>query len=481
MRDYLDSFGKIRVAVIGDVMLDCYLAGDVTRISPEAPVPVMRVTSESMMPGGAANVAANLASLGVAVTLVGVTGQDNARSELIESLQRLPRVDFSEIIDADSRKTIKKLRIIGSRQQIVRVDYEGSNSLSQSVEKELIDASIEAVSGADVVVISDYGKGVVSDQLLQQIIAYANAHEKIVIVDPKRQDFSAYRGAFMLTPNRQELTAATRLACGTDEEAAAATAKAQQASAAHILLTRSDKGMSLYPLGGEPVHLATVAQDIFDVSGAGDTVVAVVAASLASGMPMIEAMRLANHAAGIVVSKLGTATVTCEELYARYLSNMSSPDADYGRLVDVDQAMALRTAWAQEKQTVGITNGCFDLLHPGHISLIRQAAESCDRLIVALNSDRSVSSIKGPTRPIQSERDRAQVIGAIRGVAAVVIFDEDTPLALIGSLQPDVLIKGADYRIEDVVGADIVQAGGGRVVLAKLEPGHSTTGLVARF
>lgn len=237
--------------------------------------------------------------------------------------------------------------------------------------------------------------------------------------------------------------------------------------------------MSFFPLDGAPMHVPTVAQGVFDVSGAGDTVVAVLAAALAADMPIRDAMRMANHAAGIVVSKLGTASVTRDELAVSLLAESTTSDINDGRLLDRDAMVALRWAWAKEKLTVGIANGCFDLIHPGHISLIRQAAASCDRLIMALNTDASVRRLKGPSRPIQDEAARAAVIGAIKGVAAVTLFDEETPLELIEALEPDVLVKGADYMIDRVVGAEVVQKRGGRVVLAELVPGKSTSGIVA--
>jgi len=237
--------------------------------------------------------------------------------------------------------------------------------------------------------------------------------------------------------------------------------------------------MSFYPVGDAPMHVPTVAQDVFDVSGAGDTVVAVLAAALAADMPIHDAMRMANHAAGIVVSKLGTASVTREELAAALLAESTTSDINDGRLLDREAMVALRWAWAKEKLTVGIANGCFDLIHPGHVALIAQAAASCDRLIMALNTDASVQRLKGPSRPIQDEAARAAVMGGMKGVAAVTLFDEDTPLELIEALEPDVLIKGADYTVDRVVGADVVQKRGGRVVLAELMPGRSTSGIVA--
>lgn len=480
MTTHLDHLSDYRVAVIGDVMLDCYMSGTVNRISPEAPVPVMRVTHEQAVPGGAANVAANLASLGLGVSVVGLAGNDSAREELIALLTQLGNIDCSGIAAVPGRRTTRKLRIIGAHQQIVRVDHEDAIPCSEKIETIFLKSIAGAIQTADVVIISDYGKGVCSDRAIRSAIAAATAAGKKVLVDPKRTDFGAYHGSFLLTPNRKELTDATGLPCETDEEAAIAVAHAQEACGANILLTRSEKGMSFYPVGGAPVHLATVAQDVFDVSGAGDTVVAVLAASIAANMPFRDGMRMANHAAGIVVSKLGTASVTREELAASLVAGSTTSDISDGRLLDRDALVALRWAWAREKLTVGIANGCFDLIHPGHVKLIGQAAASCDRLIMALNTDASVKRLKGATRPIQDEIARAAVVGAIKGVAAVTLFEEATPLELIQALQPDVLVKGADYTINRVVGADIVQERGGRIVLAELSEGHSTSHLVER-
>jgi D-beta-D-heptose 7-phosphate kinase / D-beta-D-heptose 1-phosphate adenosyltransferase len=479
MSIYLDGLTNHRVAVIGDVMLDCYMSGTVSRISPEAPVPVMRVTDERAVPGGAANVAANLASLGVAVKLVGLAGRDSAREELIALLGRMGDIDCAGIAAVAGRRTTRKLRVIGAHQQIVRVDHEDNFPCDPAIEADFLNAMTAAIDASDVVILSDYGKGVCSDRAIRAVLDHAAAAGKKVLVDPKRNDLSVYRGAFAITPNRKELTDATGLPCESDEEAAVAAAAAQAVSGANILLTRSEKGMSFFPLEGTPIHLATVAQDVFDVSGAGDTVVAVFAAALAADMPIRDGMRMANHAAGIVVSKLGTASVTREELAAALTPETISSDINDGRLLTLDDAVALRRAWAQEKLSVGFANGCFDLIHPGHVSLIGQAAAACDRLIMALNSDASVKRLKGPSRPIQDEAARAAVMGAIKGVAAVIIFDEDTPFEAIEALQPDVLVKGADYTIDTVVGADIVQKRGGRVVLAELSPGQSTSRLVA--
>ncbi len=480
MLRFLDRFAKCRVAVIGDHILDCYLHGDVSRISPEAPVPVVRSLSEKSVPGGASNVVANLATLGIFVDAVGLTGADDARNSLIDCLKSLGRVDSSAMIAVAGRPTTRKLRVLGAHQQIVRIDQEDASPFEEAVEDRLLEASFAAIDRSDIVILSDYGKGSLSDRVLRAIIGKCDAAGKKVLVDPKRLDLSSYRGATILTPNRKELSDATRLPCETDGEALMAALRAQQISGANILLTRSEKGMSFFPIGEAPIHLATVAQDVFDVSGAGDTVIAVLAASLAAGLSIRDSMKMANHAAGIVVAKVGTACVTPEELYASLASETASPSINEGRQVTRDEAVALRWAWARDKLTVGFANGCFDLLHPGHISLIRQATETCDRLIVALNSDASVRRLKGPSRPIQDENARAAVMGAIKGVAAVVLFEEDTPFELIQALQPDILVKGADYTEDKVIGAEIVRARGGRVVLAQLSPGQSTSKMIAK-
>ena len=479
MKAFLDLLPEVSIAVVGDLMLDCYLHGEVSRISPEAPVPVLRATSERAVPGGAANVASNLAALGLRVHVVGVSGRDEARDRLVACLEAAGGVDCSRIVATPDRRTTTKLRIVGAHQQIVRVDHEDVVPCDAALEARCIAAALDAVDAADVVILSDYRKGVCSDALVRAVIDRAAGVGKRVLVDPKRRDLAVYRGASILTPNRKELTEATGLPCETDEEAAAAAARASAVTGANILLTRSEKGMSFFPVGGPPIHLATAAQDVFDVSGAGDTVVAVLAAALGAGIPILDGMRMANHAAGIVVSKMGTATVTRDELVASLAAEHASPVINDGRRLTLDEAVALRWSWAKERLTVGFTNGCFDLLHPGHVSLIRQAALGCDRLIMALNSDDSVRRLKGPLRPLQDENARAAVVGAIKGVSAVVLFAEDTPLELIRALQPDVLVKGSDYTEDQVVGADVVKARGGRVVLVDLAPGHSTTNLVA--
>ncbi|HXT09181.1 MAG TPA: D-glycero-beta-D-manno-heptose-7-phosphate kinase [Roseiarcus sp.] len=469
----LGAIVNARVAVIGDVMIDEYLTGRVDRISPEAPVPVVRGLELRAAPGGAANVAANVAALGAEALLVGVVGAGGAAEvEALISAKGRARALLTE--DA-SRRTIRKMRVISNHQQIVRLDHEDLHPLSDEIEAALIAASRRAIEASDIVVLSDYGKGLFGDRALAAIIGLAKAAAKPVVVDPKRPEFSAYRGADLVTPNRGELARASGLPVGTDAEAEAAARVAQAQFGGALLLTRSEQGMSYFPLHGPAIHAPTAAREVFDVSGAGDTAVATLAAALAARFTMAEALPLANQAAGIVVGKAGTATLSLRELIAA----LDAPRVS-GELVDWEAARRLRDAWARQGLSVGFANGCFDLLHPGHVALIGEAAAACDRLIVALNSDASTRRLKGPDRPAQPQAARAIVMGALKGVAAVVIFEDDTPQALIEALQPDLLVKGADYRIEDVVGADIVQARGGRVLLVETVAGQSTTRLLTQ-
>jgi D-beta-D-heptose 7-phosphate kinase/D-beta-D-heptose 1-phosphate adenosyltransferase len=315
--------------------------------------------------------------------------------------------------------------------------------------------------------------------VLTAVIAEARSRQIPVFVDPKRTDFSAYAGADFITPNRNELRAATGLVCDDDLSCARAAQFAQEVSGAAILLTRSEQGMTFFPRSGEAVSLPTEAQEVFDVSGAGDSVIATFALGVISGMSPPLALRVANCAAGIVISRSGTATTTEAEIAAA-LERPHLLAQRRDRAISLAELLRVRAAWRAEKLSVGFTNGCFDLLHPGHVKLLREAASHCDRLIVGLNSDASVGRLKGPTRPIQDESARGEVMAAIGRVDAVVIFDEDTPYELILALEPDVLVKGADYEEHQIVGADIVKAKGGRVVRAEIKQGHSTSNLVAR-
>ena len=478
-KSHIERLAAGRVLVVGDVMVDHYVTGRVQRVSDEAPVPIIHVASERWTAGGAANVAANIAALGGRATLVGLTGGDPAASTLASILSTMSdRVDV-DLVTEPGRPTTIKTRYMGGQHQIVRVDREQATPVSRITEDRLIAALEDLPDDCGAIMLSDYGKGTLTDRVLAAAMAAAAKAGVPVIIDPKRADWTAYAGATVITPNRKELQLAIHAPCANDEECAIAAAAAMQMTGAAILLTRSEQGMSLYRDGKTPLHLSAKAREVFDVSGAGDTVAATFALGVAAGLSHEDAMHAANLAAGIVVGKRGTATPSPAELMAA-IDQPGRGLSDAPGALTLAQAKTMRDAWGREGLTVGFTNGCFDILHAGHISLLRQAAAACDRLIVALNTDASVSALKGPDRPVQSEEARAAVMAAVKGVDAVILFGEPTPLEVIRELQPDVLVKGADYAEDQIVGADIVRANGGRIVRAALVDGQSTTKVIEK-
>lgn len=471
------DFSNSTVLCIGDLMLDRFVYGEIERISPEAPVPVLRLTRTSEMLGGVGNVANNIASLGGRAVLVGLLGSDAAAGAVRAILGRTAGI-VGELVETPRRPTICKTRYVAAGQQVVRTDDESRLALDPAEEDALIAAVEAAAPGAQAIVLSDYGKGVVSDRVIARTVAAARAAGVGVFVDPKSEDFSRYRGAICLTPNLKELAAAARAPVGDEAAVVAAARKVMgEAGAASVLATRAEKGMILVEADGGVTVIPARAREVFDVSGAGDTVIATMALAHASGRTLAQAAPIANAAAGVVVSKAGTATAHIAEIMHELGAN------DQGAweppsLSTLDHAASLVAHWKSLGLTVGFTNGCFDLIHAGHITLLAAARAQCDRLVVALNTDASVRGLKGPTRPINSLEKRAQVMASIRYVDCVVAFDEETPVELIRRLVPGVLIKGADYTVETVVGADIVQAAGGRVYLAPLVKGQSTTNMV---
>jgi D-beta-D-heptose 7-phosphate kinase/D-beta-D-heptose 1-phosphate adenosyltransferase len=460
-------------------MVDHYVSGKVSRVSDEAPVPIVQVTDERWTAGGAANVAANIAALGGRAILVGVTGADPAASTLAGIVGAMGGAVEAHLVADASRPTTLKTRYMGGQHQMVRVDRETGVAILRSTEDRLVDIIADVADDCDVIMVSDYAKGVLSDRVLGAIMEHGRRAGVDIVIDPKRADWSAYRGASLITPNRKELSLATRATCGTDAECLAAADAAIATTGAAILLTRSEQGMSLFRSGQPALHLSAKAREVFDVSGAGDTVAAAIALSLASGQAPELAMQIANVAAGVVVGKRGTATVSPAEVMAE-LDAGHRMTASFPGAINLSEARSLRETWAREGLSVGFTNGCFDILHAGHVVLLRQAAQTCDRLIVALNTDASVSALKGPDRPVQSENVRASVMAAIKGVDAVILFGEATPLEAIRELQPDVLVKGADYAEDQIVGADIVKARGGRIVRVGLIDGQSTTRVIEK-
>ena len=473
-------FAGCTVLVLGDVMIDRYVGGRVQRISPEAPIPVLRHERSHAVLGGAGNVANNIAALGARAILVGIVGDDPPGRDLRSICLGMSDSIDTRCVVAAARPTTVKTRFVAGAHQLLRLDEEDTSPLSPAAIAELLERFEAAVPDADVVILSDYAKGVLCDAVLTRAIAVARHHGKPVIADPKRADFSAYRHVTVLTPNELEVMQATGIQVTDDVAAEAAGERALEASEADaVLVTRSEKGLTLLRRDGAPLHLPTEAREVSDVSGAGDTLVAAFAVSLASGAGLEAAARLANVAAGISVSKLGTATVSLMELQtAMHRQEVLALDHKVTSLEDAQDQVAL---WRAQGLRVGFTNGCFDLIHPGHVRLLQKARSQCDRLVVALNTDASVQRLKGPTRPVQSEAARSTVMASIGAVDLVVLFDEDTPMEAIRALRPARLFKGADYTVDQVVGGEFVREHGGQVVLIDLESGHSTTGIIKRM
>jgi D-beta-D-heptose 7-phosphate kinase / D-beta-D-heptose 1-phosphate adenosyltransferase len=474
----LGSYKNQRVLVRGDVMLDRFVYGSVDRISPEAPIPVMRVERAVDMPGGAGNVVRNAAAMGARAMLIGVVGDDAWAETLNERLALTPRVESCLLKDA-SRPTTVKTRYGADRQQMLRADSERSAPLSLEMEERVLAAYDAALVSADVVVLSDYQKGVLSDSLTQSAIARARGAGTPIVVDPKSRSFAKFRGATALTPNGHELQIACGHECTTDEQIVAGARRCLEAGVCEVMVvTRGPDGISVVSANDSAVHLRTIAREVYDVSGAGDTVVAAMSLGLAAGADVVEAAHLANVAAGIVVGKLGTAVVTTDEIGAAL--TRFDDQGDHAKIFTLENAQQLVRSWREQGLKIAFTNGCFDLLHLGHLSLLDQARRTADRLIVGLNSDLSIRRLKGTSRPIQSEAVRATVLSSLKSVDAVAIFSDDTPLSLIEILEPDVLVKGADYTLDKVVGAELVTRRGGKIVLAELVPGQSTTNILRR-
>lgn len=468
-----------RILCVGDVMLDRFIYGAVDRISPEAPIPVLRITKETMTLGGAGNVVRNIVALGGHVDLVGVVGHDQAGYDLAEQISSHPQV-VSYLITDNARPTTIKTRYVADSQQLLRADREIAGSIAPAVEQQTIARVRSAIDGCDVVILSDYAKGVLTDTVIREVIKIARDKNKPVLIDPKGRDFSRYSGATMLTPNRKELHEATGMAIKTIADAEAAARKLIiDHNLDGILAKLGADGVCLVLNNQEARHFHTTAREVYDVSGAGDTVVATMALGLAGGLSPADSAALANVAGSVVVGKIGTASVSREELSHELLRDQFSASED--KILSLPRASDLADRWRKQGLKVGFTNGVFDLLHPGHLSLIRQAKAECDRLIIGMNSDASVKRLKGETRPVQGEDARATVLAALADVDAVVIFGEDTPVELIKSIRPNLLVKGADYTVATVVGADLVQGWGGTVKLANLVDGQSTTNTIAKL
>ncbi len=463
-------FDQAPVLVVGDVMLDRYWYGSTSRISPEAPVPVVRITRTEDRPGGAANVALNIAALGGQALLVGVTGKDEAAAALAEQLHSVGVItDFQQIA---GQPTIVKLRAMSRQQQLLRMDFEEGFSVDAAALQQQVDSRL---AGVRVMILSDYGKGSLVNH--QGLIEAARARGVAVLADPKGSDFSIYKGATLLTPNLAEFEAVAGACSDEQQLLERGLAMLQELELEALLITRGEQGMTLIRTGQPAIHLPAQAREVFDVTGAGDTVISTLATALAAGEELPEAMHLANVAAGIVVGKLGTATVSAPELRRAVQGELR-----HGRgMLGLQQLQAAVADAKARGERVVFTNGCFDILHAGHVHYLEQARELGDRLIVAINDDASVTALKGPGRPINSVDRRMAVLAGLGAVDWVTSFADDTPIPLLELLQPDVLVKGGDYGVDGVVGGDLVRAYGGEVRVLGLVENSSTTAIVEKI
>ena len=467
----------IRALVIGDLMLDEYLWGKAERISPEAPVQVVDIVREDIRLGGAGNVANNLVALGCRVSVLSVIGADENGTILRHAFSG-KGVDVAAVFEDPMRKTSKKTRVIAAHQQIVRIDRESREPLSAEFEQKLVNFLAERGGEYQVILVSDYLKGVLTDEVLAAIMAAGRRAGIPVVIDPKGNDYRKYRGATILTPNRKEAEIASRIRIDSDEtlgKAAAALLGEEDLTA--LLITRSEEGMSLFEASGRMSHIPTVAREVFDVTGAGDTVLAVMGLALACGCGFEVSARLANLAAGIAVGKLGTSIVTPTEI----INEAGHEHRDSTSKIKNREVLAALIAEEKKKgKRVVFTNGCFDLLHAGHVKYLQKARSLGDLLVLGLNSDASVRRLKGEKRPLIGEEERSHLLAALDCIDYVVIFDEDTPLQLIESLRPLVLVKGGDYIPEGVVGRELVESYGGRVELVEFVDGKSSTNIIER-
>jgi D-beta-D-heptose 7-phosphate kinase/D-beta-D-heptose 1-phosphate adenosyltransferase len=474
------ALSKQTILCVGDLMLDEFIYGEVSRISPEAPTPVIAVKRMELMIGGAGNVARNLVALGARCIFVGAVGDDEAGGALTRALGTHPLIEFHLVIDGN-RQTTRKVRFVSEHHSthMLRADWETASAIDLRSEDALIGHAIKAMPRVGAVVLSDYAKGALTPRVVRAVIDAANELGKPVVVDPKGRDYSMYRGVTVITPNRRELGEATHTPASTDDDIISAAAKLRDTvSAQAVLVTRSEAGMTLVSKNAS-VHIPAYPVRVRDVSGAGDTVVAVLSAMLAIGADFESATRAANAAAAVVVGKRGTATTSIGELRSRILpaATLAPEEKIIFDWSVLDDHLA---EWRKRGLRVGFTNGCFDLLHPGHVKLLAGARAACDRLVVGLNGDASVTRLKGTGRPVQPVQARAEVLAALEAVDLVAVFEEDTPEKLIRHVKPTVLVKGSDYAPDEVVGREIVEALGGEIILIDIVPGHSTTSMVER-
>ncbi len=482
-----EKLSTAKILLIGDIMLDTFVYGHVSRISPEGPIPILRVEKEREMLGGAGNVLANGASLGCQVEMVSVIGEDTAGQKIAHYVADMGSGSQGVFTDIN-RPTILKTRYLSQNQQLLRVDQELSVDISAQVQEQIFEYAVSLVDDMDVVVLSDYGKGMLTADLVKRLIQLAKKHKKPVIVDPKAKDYSIYRGATVVTPNKKELFEATSgLPVDTDKDIEAAAQSLMKKSGIEcVIATRSEDGISVITKKDKPIHLPTQALEVYDVSGAGDTVVAVIAAALSVGAAYDDIATLANIAGGLVVAKVGTASIDKAEMLQAIDEQKDHAGEYIAPLMVPNQAQAQIQKWQAKGLKVGFTNGCFDIVHYGHVHYLNNARSRCDKLVVGLNHDQSVRFLKGDHRPINDELARATVIGGLGIVDLVVLFGateaeaDNTPSEVLSILQPDILMKGGDYKVDQLPEAKVVLGYGGEVDIMPLYEGYSTTNIIEK-
>lgn len=477
IESFLGAASRLRVLVVGDLMLDEYLWGGTERISPEAPVPIVDLRREELRLGGAGNVINNLCALGCRVHVATVVGEDEDGHRLLQLLKDKD-VDVSGVFFASGRKTTRKTRVLADHQQVLRIDRETRTSISLEQQGLLLNYFRDASRTFDLILVADYLKGVVGSALVQELVALGKRLDIPVVVDPKGSDYHKYKGVTAITPNRRELQIAVGQDLSREQDLIIAAHRFREDLALEALvLTRSEEGMSVFGKDGQLDHLKADAREVFDVSGAGDTVLAFLGMGLGSGCDIKAAAELANVAAGIVVGKLGTSVVTPKELR---LAVCDQPGSQ-GKIRSCENLVGILKDHRRHGKTVVFTNGCFDLLHVGHVQYLQKARTLGDVLVLGLNSDQSVRRLKGGSRPLIGQEERAHILAALDCISYVTIFEEDTPLSLIEAVRPDVLVKGGDYSPEAVVGKDFVESYGGRLELVSFVEGKSTTGILERI
>lgn len=463
--NFIEDILKItnsKVFCLGDLMLDKYVIGSTNRISPEGPIPILDVKEEVQMLGGVGNVVRNLGTIGIKTYLVALVGDDKEGIEINKRINKKNIV--KKIIKDKNRPSTVKIRFIANNQQILRVDQENMAPVNSVLEKKIINYSKRMILSSDAVILSDYGKGLLTDNIIKTIINFSKKHNKPVVLDPKNSNFKKYTGATIITPNTNELEKAVNKKLNSEFEIITASKQLiKKYKFKYVLVTRGKYGMILVSSDMKVLNLKTEAKEIYDVSGAGDTVVSFIAASLGCLLPIQKSIKIANTAAGIAVSKSGTSVVHLSELI------FASDKRDFSsKLVNFQEGLKIVDFWKKKKHIVGFTNGCFDYLHPGHISLFKQAKKKCSKLIVAINSDNSVKKIKGPSRPKQNEKIRIKILEAINYVDLIILFSDKTPIRLIKKIKPNLLVKGSDYKEKQIVGAKEVKSYGGKVLRAKI-------------